>query len=227
MFRLLFKTFFGPEQFDEHSEHASAGGHETHAHPVHESSWVMLFPLVILAILSIIGGWVGVPAALWGHDEIGHFLDPVFSSGAPAEITTATASHGLELTLAFVSVLVALLGAYVAYLFYIKKPRTAAAYAAKYPALYDLVANKFYIDELYQFAAVNPLLMFTRFVLGTIVEKGVVEGSGTAAGLSTQGLGYIARSIQSGNIRSYAGWLALGAAAVLAVMIFGRSLWAH
>ncbi len=115
MFRLWFKTFFGPEHFEEHADlhdhgaavHAYSGSHavmvadpeETHAHGVHESPWIMLVPLVILAILSFIGGWVGVPAAMGGHDEIGHFLDPVFASGAAAEAANV-ASHGLELGLA-------------------------------------------------------------------------------------------------------------------------------
>jgi NADH-quinone oxidoreductase subunit L len=241
MFRLWFKTFFGPEHFEEHTDlhdhgaavHAYSGSHavmvadpeEEHAHGVHESPWIMLFPLVVLAILSVIGGWVGVPAAMGGHDEIGHFLDPVFTSGAPAE--TATASHGLELGLAFVSVLVALAGLYIAYIFYYKKPRTAAALASRAPALYRLVENKFYVDEIYSALIVAPLLMFSRLFLGGLVDGGIVSGSGAAAGGITKGLSSLVRRIQSGNIRSYAGWLALGAAAVLLVMIFGRSVWLH
>jgi NADH-quinone oxidoreductase subunit L len=241
MFRLWFKTFFGPEHFEEHTDlhdhgaavHAYSGSHtvmvadseENHAHGVHESPWIMLGPLVILAILSVIGGWVGVPAAMGGHDEIGHFLDPVFASGTAVEAATAT--HGLELGLAFVSVLVSLLGLYIAYLFYYKKPRTAAALAGRAPALYRLVENKFYIDEIYSALIVAPLLMFTRLFLGGLVDGGIVNGAGAAAGATTRGLSSLVRRVQSGNIRSYAGWLAIGAAAVLLVMIFGRSIWLH
>jgi len=240
MFRLWFKTFFGPEHFEEHTDlhdhgaavHAYSGSHavmvadpeEGHAHGVHESPWIMLGPLVVLAILSVIGGWVGVPAAMGGHDEIGHFLDPVFTSGAPVE--TATASHGLELGLAFVSVLVALVGLYIAYIFYYKKPRTAAALAARTPALYRLVENKFYVDEIYGFF-VMLLMMISRLFLGGLIDGGIVDGAGAAAGGTTRGLSSLVRRIQSGNIRSYAGWLAIGAAAVLIVMIFGRSIWMH
>jgi NADH-quinone oxidoreductase subunit L len=246
MFRLWFKTFFGPEHFDEHTDlhdrgaavHTHPGTHavmvadpeENHAsnsHGVHESPWIMLFPLVVLAILSVIGGWVGVPAALGGHDEIGHFLDPVFSIPGTVEAATATASHGLELGLAAVSVLVALIGFYIAYVFYYKKPRIAAALAGRAPALYRLVENKFYIDEIYSALIVTPLLMFSRFVLGGLIDGGIVNGSGAAAGATTQGLSSLVRRVQSGNIRSYAGWLAIGAAAVLLVMIFGRSIWMH
>jgi NADH-quinone oxidoreductase subunit L len=187
----------------------------------------MLGPLVILAILSFIGGWVGVPAAMGGHDEIGHFLDPVFTSGAATEATVATASHGLELGLALLSVLVALTGVGIAYSFYLKKPGTAAAIAERAPALYRLVQNKFYVDEIYGALIVTPLLMFARFFLGGLIDGGVVNGSGAAAGATTRGLSSLVRRVQSGNIRSYAGWLALGAAAVLLVMIFGRSVWLH
>jgi NADH-quinone oxidoreductase subunit L len=69
--------------------------------------------------------------------------------------------------------------------------------------------------------------MFSRLVLGTLVDGGLVNGSGYGAGAATRGLGSLVRRIQSGNIRSYAGWLALGAAAVIIVMIFGHSFWLH
>jgi NADH-quinone oxidoreductase subunit L len=240
MFRLWFKTFFGPEHFEEHTDlhdhgaavHAYSGSHavmvadpeESHAHGVHESPWIMLGPLVILAILAVVGGWVGVPAAMGGHDEIGHFLDPVFTSGAAVEV--ATASHSLELGLAATSVLVVAIGFYVAFLFYYKKPRTAAALAARIPALYRLVENKFYIDEIYGFI-VMLLMMISRLFLGGLIDGGIVDGAGAAAGGTTKGLSSLVRRVQSGNIRSYAGWLAIGAAAVLLVMIFGRSIWMH
>jgi NADH-quinone oxidoreductase subunit L len=242
MFRLWFKTFFGPEHFQEHTDlhdhgaavHAYSGSHtvmvadpeESPTHRVHESPWIMLGPLVILAILSFLGGWVGVPPAMGGHDEIGHFLDPIFASGATAE-TAATTSHGFELGLALLSFLVVAIGFYIAYIFYYKKPRTAAAIAGRAPALYHLVENKFYIDEVYHAVIVAPLLMFSRLFLGGLIDGGVVNGSGAAAGATTRGLSSLVRRIQSGNIRSYAGWLALGAAAVLLVMIFGRSVWLH
>jgi NADH-quinone oxidoreductase subunit L len=240
MFRLWFKTFWGEPRFEEAHDlhahgaavHAKSDNHavmvadhdDQHAHGVHESPLVMTVPLMILALLSFIGGWVGVPAALGGHDEIGAFLEPVFTTGAPA---AEAASHSTELGLAAVSVLVALLGFYVAYLFYYKKPGTASSYAERFPALYRIVLNKFYIDEIYQTAIVTPLLMFTRLILGGLVDTGLVNGSAATAGATTRGLSSLVRRVQSGNIRSYAGWLALGAAAVIFVMIFGHSLLTH
>jgi NADH-quinone oxidoreductase subunit L len=244
MFRLWFKTFFGEPRSEHHAleshgapVHARSAttltleaehdeGHAAPSHGVHESPWIMLFPLVILAILSVIGGWVGVPGALGGHDEIGHFLDPVFANGTTEAAAQAT-GHGLELGLAIVSVLVALAGFYVAYLFYWKKPGTAAEIAGRNHAAYTTLEHKYWVDEFYTNFLVIPLLMFTRGFLELVFDRGVVNGSGRAAGMATRGLAWATRSQISGNIRSYAGWLAIGAAAVLAVMVFGRSLWVH
>jgi NADH-quinone oxidoreductase subunit L len=246
MFRLWFKTFFGPAHFDEQRNlhdhgaavHLQSGthavmvadhdeGHAAHERGAHESPWIMLFPLAVLAVLSVIGGWVGVPAAMGGHNEIGQFLDPVFGSGPATEAVTSTTGHGLELTLAVVSLLSIALGYYIAYLFYYKKPEMAAALADRHKAVYALLANKYWVDEFYSNFLVLPLLMFTRGILELIFDRGVVNGSARAAGMGTRGFAWFARKQISGNIRSYAGWLAIGAAAVLAVMIFGRSLWAR
>jgi NADH-quinone oxidoreductase subunit L len=244
MFRLWFKTFFGPAHFDEQRDlhdrgaavHLQSGthavivadhdeGHAAHERGAHEAPLIMLFPLAVLAVLSVIGGWVGVPAAMGGHNEIGHFLDPVFGTGPAAEAVTSTTGHGLELSLAVVSLLTAALGFYIAYLFYYKKPEMAAALADRHKAAYALLAHKYWVDEFYNNFLVLPLLMFTRGILELIFERGVVNGSARAAGMGTRGFAWFARKQISGNIRSYAGWLAIGAAAVIAVMIFGRSLW--
>jgi NADH-quinone oxidoreductase subunit L len=245
MFRLWFKTFFGESRFEDaavedHGALVHARSTTTltleadpdeddagHSHGVHESPWIMLFPLVILAILSVIGGWVGVPAAMGGHNEIEHFLDPVFAPTATmvsGAVNLGHISRGLELGLAAISVLVAVAGFYVAWLFYYKKPGTAAAVAERNPQVYAIVEHKYFVDEFYANFFVTPLLMFTRGVLELLVDRGIVNGSGRAAGMATRGLAWATRTQISGNIRSYAGWLALGAAAVIAVMIFGRSL---
>jgi NADH-quinone oxidoreductase subunit L len=245
MFRLWFKTFFGESRAreaelenDGAAVHARSTttltmvaehdeGQAAHAHEVHESPWIMLLPLVILAILSVIGGWVGVPAAQGGHNEIEHFLEPVFASNSAVQTAASGAGHGLELGLAVASVLVALTGLYFAYILYYKKPGTAAALAERAKPAYSLLENKYWVDEFYTNFLVIPLMMMTRGVLEFIFERGIVNGSGHAAGMATRGFAWATRSQISGNIRSYAGWLAIGAAAVLAVMIFGRSLWVY
>ena len=233
MFRLWYKTFFGAERFDE--AHLGADAHDAHhvgedehdegqaahAHGVHESPWIMLVPLVILAILSVIGGWVGVPAALGGHNEIEHFLDPVFALTASPEnaVNADQVSHGLELGLAAVSVVVAILGWFFAYLFYYKKPGSLGAKVGSNP-LYKLVAAKYYVDDMYDFVFVGGIGAVSRLLLGGLVDTFIVNGSVSLAAFVTRTAGEGTRRQQSGNIRSYAGWLAAGAAAVILLMTY-------
>jgi NADH-quinone oxidoreductase subunit L len=244
MFRLWFKTFFGAPRFEEHGPthdydlhaahlaavHASksstlvleAEPEPTHspAHAVHESPWLMTLPLILLAILSLIGGWVGIPTALGGHNEFEHFLDPVFTTTAAPVVEAA--SHGLELTLAAVSLLTAALGFFIAYLFYYRKPGTAAALAARFRPVYNLVDHKFWVDEIYGRLIITPLLAFSRLILNGLVDGGLIGGTTAGLAASTRGGNWLVRRIQSGNIRSYAGWLAAGAAVVIAIVLFGH-----
>ncbi|MGO8718892.1 MAG: NADH-quinone oxidoreductase subunit L [Acidobacteriaceae bacterium] len=217
MFRLWYMTFFGSPRYDE-----STAGHGEHgAHGVHESPWVMLLPLVILGILSLAGGWIGWPAALGGNDWIAHFLDPVFAaSGTGAALVPTAADFHLERVLAGVSMLTALLGWWIADLMYRRKPQLADAAARGAQPLYTLIWNKYWVDQIYTGAIAGPILAISRNVLGRGVEAGVIDGANTAmtagAGVASSGI----RRMQSGNIRSYAGWLAAGAAAVLVVVLY-------
>ena len=235
MFRLWFKTFFGAERFNEHhlSNATQLAEHDdaqiAPSHGVHESPWVMLLPLVLLAILSVTGGWIGIPAVFHGANHFEHFLDPVFVATAivaPA-LNIDNGSNSLELILAAVSVTVAFLGFFVAYLFYYRKPGTASAIARRLSPIYSLVAGKFYVDELYNAIFVTGLGAFSTGVLYYCIDAFSIDGTGKLATWIAQDMGEAARRIQSGNLRSYAGWLALGAACVMAVMIFGRGLWIH
>ncbi len=222
MFRLWFKTFFGESRFNQ-NPHADLDA--AHAHGVHESPWVMTLPLIILAILSLIGGWVGIPAALGGHNGFEHFLAPVFTTAA--EPVVEATSHGLELTLAAVSLLTAALGFFVAYLFYYRKPGTAAALAKKFAPVYSLLDHKYWVDEIYGRLIIAPLLAVSRLILSGLVDGGIVQGTSSGLAVSTRGGGWLVRRIQSGNIRSYAGWLAVGAAAVIAIVLFGHHTLPH
>ena len=247
MFRLWFKTFFGPERFDEnalahgqsthplpshdathatHDEAAAAEhdtGQATHAHSVHESPAMMTIPLVILAILAVVGGWIGAPAALGGANHFEHFLDPVFAATAHAEnaLNADQISHATELILAAVSLLTAALGFFVAYLFYYRRPGTAARLAQSAKPFYSLLDHKYWVDEAYGVGLIMPLLGASRILLGGVVEGAVIQGTGSGLAAGTQGLGWLTRRMQSGNIRSYAGWLAFGAAILIAVILFG------
>jgi NADH-quinone oxidoreductase subunit L len=217
MFRLWFKTFFGLPRFDEH--HIGHGDHGSHG--VHESPLVMTVPLMILALFAFTGGWVGIPAALGGHNEFERFLDTVFAS-ASEPISLGT-SHTTEITLALVSLLTAATGFYFAYIFYFRKPGTAAKLAASSPAArraYALLDHKYWVDEIYGALIVTPLLMVSRILLNGLIDGGLIQGAGTGLAGTGWGLGSIVRRMQSGNIRSYAGWLAAGAAAVIAIALF-------
>jgi NADH-quinone oxidoreductase subunit L len=224
MFRLWFKTFFGAPRFEELNAHAAHEGYAlmeeaepVHEHGVHESPLLMTVPLMILAVLAIVGGWVGVPIALGGHNEFERFLQPVFAATGGAE-----GSHALEISLAATSVAVVLVGFYAAWIFYCKHPGSAAALARKFKPIYSLVEHKYWIDEIYGVVFVAPLLAISRVILNGLVDTGILQG--TASGLAgvTRGGGWLVRRVQSGNIRSYAGWLALGAAGFLIIVLCYR-----
>ncbi len=204
MFRLWYLTFFGE----------SRGEH----HP-HESPWSMLGPLVLLAILSVAGGWIGIPKALGGGDQFAHFLEPV--TGVPSH---ATGSESQELMFSIVSVVVALIGVFLADLIYRRKPGMAGQIAGRAKGAYTLLLNKYWIDQLYQGVIVAPLLFFSRYLLWGVFDRGLINGGGSVAAGSVRGVGSLVQRVQSGNIRSYAGWLAFGAAALLAITYFGFSM---
>jgi NADH-quinone oxidoreductase subunit L len=259
MFRLWFKTFFGEPRFEQHGPthapdlhaghlaavHASKSSTlvleaepepiHSHAHGVHESPWVMTIPLILLAILSIIGGWVGIPFALGGHNEFEHFLAPVFNaslgtSAAEQNFWPQHVSDGnahTELALAAISLLTAALGFFIAYLFYYRKPGTAAELAKKFAPLYNLVNHKYWVDEIYGRLIITPLLVISRIGLNGLIDGGIIQGTSSGLAATTRGGSWLARRIQSGNIRSYAGWLAIGAAAVIAIVLFGHHTLPH
>jgi NADH-quinone oxidoreductase subunit L len=242
MFRLWYLTFFGERRgaagaHTPEPGHAAETGH--HPHGVHESPWVMLTPLVLLAVLSLVGGWINVPAALGGSSQFGHFLDKTISRQylsyeqvsvamntapsqiAPAEPAAPELSRGTEWGLTSLSVLAGMLGWFLAYTMYVRKPELPEKLASQYKAAYSLVLNKYWIDELYGALIVMPLTLASRYLLGGVVESAGVNGGTKLTGMVAQGMGSLVARIQSGNIRSYAGWLAAGAAAVLLLVYFG------
>src|SRR5262249_41699865 len=153
MFRLLFMTFAGEYRgahVDRHGQAQSAHGQDAHGHgDPHESPPVMLSPLLILALLSTIGGLVAI-----GH-HFEHFLNPVF--GSAVQEAPEAGNPGTEVLLMAVSVLVAILGAVLAWVLYVSKPHLPQKIAASLGALYDAVVNKYYVDEIYAKVFVKPL----------------------------------------------------------------------
>src|ERR1700685_4128394 len=164
MFRLLYMTFFGDyrgAQVDAHGTHS----HDAHGHgEPHESPMVMLVPLMILALLSLVGGLLGI------GDSFEHFLAPVFGSTVAVE----NAAHGTELLLMGISVAVALLGWWLAYLLYYKRPELPQKIAEALGGFYQAVVHKYYIDELYAAVFVKPLIDGSTRILWHGGDQGII-----------------------------------------------------
>src|SRR5713101_536175 len=234
MFRLWFMTFFGDYrgavEGDAHDRgHAGrdsrAGAPVPHGHghgEPHESPWVMLGPLVILAVLSFVGGWVGI------HHKFDLFLSPVFHPNATLQVGLATAEEGakiaamenLELTFTGISVAAGLLGLYLAWLLYHKRRDVPEEIAASLGGLYRAVANKYYVDELFASLFVKPLVEGSTAILWKGVDQGVIDATVNNAADEARHVSDNVRHMQSGNLRSYAGWVAAGGAVVIAYMVW-------
>ena len=201
MFRLWYLAFLGESRSPD-------------VHP-HESPWSMLGPLVILAALSVCGGWIGI-------ERFGAFLAP-----AVGPLHLEAGSTLWEIGLSVFAVLVALEGWLIADKYYRRKPERPAQLAAAFPGAYKLLANKYYVDEFYGAVVVSPLLTFSKFVLGWVVDTAILGGAAwLLAGIANLA-GAILQRWQSGNLRSYAAWLAVGAAALLLfVLVPWATVWA-
>jgi NADH-quinone oxidoreductase subunit L len=218
MFRLLFMTFFGDyhgAQVDERGHGTHVVGHDDHGHgEPHESPMVMLVPLMILALLSVVGGLVGI------GNRFEHFLDPVFGSRAAADTAGETASRSTELLLMGISVLIAFSGAILAWFLYISKPYLPQKIADGLGGFYEAVLNKYYVDEFYGRVFIKPLINFSTSILWQGIDRKIIDDSVNNAADGARDISDEVRHMQSGNLRSYAGWIAAGSAAVIAFMIW-------
>jgi NADH-quinone oxidoreductase subunit L len=167
MFRLIFMTFFNECRASE----------EVQKH-IHEAPKSMTVPLIILAVLSVVGGYIGIPASLGGSNHIEHFLEPVIGLGEGKIFQDANGlavlheaqngahhiSHITEYILMAITILIVLAGVLTAYTMYIKKITLPDKLAQKYPLFYRLLLNKWYIDELYERNVIKPLHSFSIFL---------------------------------------------------------------
>jgi NADH-quinone oxidoreductase subunit L len=228
MFRLWFLTFFGEFRGARaDAEHAGREEHHGDAHGhsfAHESPKIMTVPLLVLAVLSIIGGWIGVPAVLGGSNHFEHFLAPVLEARATGEAVSASIPHqpsgSAELALTLLATGTAALGIGLAWLVYYRRPGTNERIKVRMRGVYGLLEHKYYVDELYRAAIVQPLVQFSRTVLWRGVDAGTIDAAVNDSAIGARALSAAARRMQSGNIRSYAGWVAAGAAAVVLYMIY-------
>lgn len=197
MFRLYFMTFHGTFR----------GTHEQEHH-LHESPAVMTVPLMVLAVLSVVGGFLGVPEALGGHHLLGEFLSPILSF--PGSFLNEEPSHLFEY--AFMAIMVAT----VLVVFFIVRTRTATATAESSAPTFTerLLSNKYYIDELYEKVIVTPLRHLSS-LLDRIVENRIIDGAVRAVNAGVQLAGSGAQRLQSGNVGFYVFAMVAGIIAIL------------
>jgi NADH-quinone oxidoreductase subunit L len=265
MFRLVFLAFHGPRHAGGHAAahpkeeeplkrgHAPAHAKAVHTgagHHLHDAPLSMAIPLIVLAIGSIVAGYVGVPHALGGSNRIEHFLEPSFEvaesarepqttgvaarsldAGAvrpaslqetqPAAEPAGAEEHGnTELMLMGLSSGVAFAGIGIAAYFWLRNRAAADRLSRSMSGLYQLLSNKYYIDELYDAAIVQPIKLFSTGGLWKGMDAGVVDGAVNGVGLAVQAGSGGLRRVQTGSVRTYAAALILGV-----VVILGFYLW--
>jgi NADH-quinone oxidoreductase subunit L len=190
MFRLLFLTFFGTYRGDEHKVHA------------HESPKVMTIPLIILAILSTIGGLVGVPESLGGSSQISKFLDPVFQPAQAKMMMVENSSSISEIALMGITVAVVLASIFLAWYFYISRKQVPSPEGTKLPLFTNLSYHKYYVDEIYNTLITKPLDKISE-LLKNIVDNKLIDGLVNASGKLTEWVSGLMKFVQTGNVDFY------------------------
>lgn len=215
MFRLYYLTFAGKERFDPR-----------HLHP-HESPKTMTFPLMALAFLSIVGGFIGVPYALgfFASDHpnvLENWLSPIFEN---ANIILGRgehhAVHSVEYILMAASVVIAVSGVYFAMKYYKQESDKPAAMVKKFAGIYRLLLHKYRLDEIYQYAVVTLTYQFSFHILWKIFDVGVIDGLINGTARTIQYIGEQLRRIQSGVAQNYALLMIAGVVAILTWLAVG------
>ncbi len=225
MFRAVFMTFFGKSRMDPEVEHH-----------VHESPPVMTNPLITLAVLSTIGGLVGIPI-MKGWNKFHEFLAPVLGGhGVEHVAEKATAglafasevatggsgagvvhrySVGLELLMMELSVAIGLAGIIAAYYFYVKRPDLPEKIAQRFQGFYHLLVNKYFVDEIYHAYVVTPINNIATFLWRGFDEKlvdGVLVNGSAWLVQKTSG---VLRRLQTGLVQNYALSILVGLVLIL------------
>ena len=204
MTRMMVMTFWGQERF--HGEH----------HKPHESPWLMTLPLIVLAVLSTVGGFIGVPYALANRDinVIEHTLEPVVAHMPSVAATEQTDEHSEvaeERLLAVVSVVIALIGLGIGWVVFKNRP------LLEMPRILE---NKYYVDEIYDATLIHPIENVSRQGLWKIIDIGVIDGVLHAIGDSVKELGRLGRYLQAGFVRGYAAIILAGALILIGLFAY-------
>ena len=206
MFRLVFLAFHG-EKHNHEGHRGQDGGHGSH---LHDAPPAMAFALIVLAIGSVVAGYAG----LGGRFE--RFLAPSFA--VPTD--TATAGAGVETTLMVVSSLVAVVGIGLAVYFFLKKGEAADRVARQFAGLHGVLEHKYYVDEIYDAALVQPIHIVSEQGLWKAIDVGLIDRAVNGVADAVRGSSEILRRLQTGSVRAYAASLFLGV-----VMVLGYYLW--
>jgi len=217
VFRAVFLTFHGTDRVSHEAKHH-----------LHESGPAMTVPLIVLAAGAVLIGFLGVPAVLGGGNTFHHWLEPVFAGKIGAHDigvglnTIVPAVHGtvaaeapgghssIEIVLMVLSVVVALTGILLARMYYITSPGIPARVTARLGGLYTLVANKYYVDELYERTLVRPGYVLADRLLYRVIDAGLIEGIVNGLGITARLIGAVTRLAQSGVVRTYALFMLIG-----------------
>jgi NADH-quinone oxidoreductase subunit L len=208
MFRLYFMTFHGRSRLTEEAKHH-----------LHESPNSMTIPLMILAVLSLAGGFIQLPL-MEGGQRLSEFLAPVFmdvahvGEAAAAAHGAEHAGTGLEIALMVISLVVAASGIFLAYRFYMVDPEAPARLAERMRGLYRLVFNKYWVDEIYNDRIVEPIRRGS-IALWEKFDAAVIDGAVNGVGRQIERGAGLLRQAQTGSVQVYAMVITLGLVVVL------------
>ncbi len=204
MFRLYNLTFEGKERF----------GSDKHPH---ESPAVMTIPLMVLALLSVIGGFIGIPELFSGEhgNKFHNWLAPVFKDADRKLATFNMHSHYEEILLMVISIILVVAAIWYARYIYLKKPSIAVQTAQRFRGIYNLLWNKYFVDEAYDAAIVNPILKTSRSFLWKIADNKIIDGTVNGVAKVIDIISVNIRKLQTGVAQFYALVMVLGIVAAL------------
>ena len=237
MFRVVFLAFHG-ERAGEHPAPSTEHPAPSTQRHLHDAPPAMALALIVLAAGSVLAGYVGVPRAVGGSNRIEQFLAPSFGEvrlkpdatndaraallqpGQERQEEAASATEGLERGLMGVSSAIALGGIGIAWFFFLKKKRAADEMAVRFAGVHRVLANKYYVDEMYEAAVVQPIRIASDEGLWNGVDVRVIDGAVNGVGGLVGGSSSALRRIQTGSVRLYAVSVMLGV-----VVILGYYVW--
>jgi NADH-quinone oxidoreductase subunit L len=213
MFRLVFLAFHGVPRAGA-ARHAPGTEHHAPGTHLHDAPPAMALALVVLAVGSIAAGYIGVPHALGGSNRLEQFLAPSFNAGA-AEEGHGSADEGLELALMGVSTLVAAAGIGLAFFFFLRNREASDRLSDRFAGVHRVLEHKYYVDEIYDAAIVQPIRIVSEEGLWKRVDARVIDGAVNGMAETVGGMAELLRRLQTGSVRAYAASVFVGVVCIL------------